>query len=291
MPAAPTTFIDESGRGISVIDLPARKTRGVKGTIVYQLPMGNPLDHNYRYHLAVLASAHPDYRMIAFGNPSAKPYYLKQHNLSVWASLRVLLGDVKPLLQAEASYLRRQGIQQATMLGFSYGAVKTLWHAEQLPADTLKNIIVIDPPSHARAPWELLEHFRATFTPMGEYINRTKLPTFFQARAEADKTGHIGPGLRRPINVLIGLLVARFDVGRAMRRVFRHTPTMPVTLVWGTRSELVAHDHVTTVVQKLQGDALPVTPIVLPGHHHAFANDVILMDAILRQSLLPQQGS
>lgn len=291
VPDSATLFEFEKGRGIPVIDIPSRSDGPSKGTIVYHLPMGNPLDANYRYHLATLAGAHPAYRFIAFGNPSDTPFRFRQQNLSVLDACRVIFGDARPLINAELAYLYEQKITDAYVMGFSYGAVKALLEATQLTSTNLKGVIVMDPPSHRRAPWRLLQHFQDTFTPMGEYVNRTKLPTYFAARAEADKTHHIGSGLHRPVNIIIGLMMARFDLRSSLHKLLRRHPSVPVTLVWGSRSELVDDTKMTTMVAELQQQSYTVIPRRLAGHHHSFANDVILEDALLRQALADAQKS
>lgn len=291
VPDAATLFEVEKGRGVPVIDIPPRTDGPSKGTIVYHLPMGNPLDANYRYHLATLAGAHPEYRFIAFGNPSDAPFRFHQQNLSVPDACRVIFGDARPLINAELVYLSEQKITDAYVMGFSYGAVKALVEATQLTSATLKGVIVMDPPSHRRAPWRLLQHFQETFTPMGEYVNRTKLSTYFAARAEADKTHHIGPGLHRPVNIVIGLMMAGFDLRSSLRKLMRRHPAIPINLVWGSRSELVDDTKMTSMVAELQQQSLSVIPRRLSGHHHAFANDVILEVALLHQALIDFQKS
>ena len=285
VPLKPTLFVNKQGRGVYVVDIAPRKKQ--KGTLVSFLPMGNSLDQNQLYQTAALASAFPEYRIIAFGNPSAKPFAHRTERLSLGDWLRVAFTkNSQPAVSAELAYLQSQNISNAQYIGYSYGALKALLCARYGDIQP-QRLVLLDPVAHARYKKQLLTDFMFTMKPLGEYVNRTGLQTFLDARNDAVSMIDYTKGLARPVNVAIGLMLSRIEVMPFIKNLVEKQPTLRVTLAWGTKSELGNDAHMTAEAHGLSHDVAPgrLQTFRLVGDKHAFANDLALTAAILYESI------
>jgi pimeloyl-ACP methyl ester carboxylesterase len=282
----PFLFTAEKGRGVPVVDIISAKGK-VVDVIVLHLPMANPLDPNQLYHIATVAAAHPNYRVIAFGNPSGKPYSFRQQNLSVWQLLAVAFTNkLRSLVSVELDYLHSQKITKAHHVGYSYGAHKTIIETYYAEPGTVQSITLIDPVAHPRGFKQLIHDFSNTIHPLGEYVDRTRISSYFEARRDAAITKHHDAALRRPVNIAIGLLLRRLDFINMFEKVLLKHPNIFATVAWGGKSELGNNAHMSVSMHRLSHqDPVHVRAMRLPNDKHAFANDIHLYAAIIHEAI------
>lgn len=287
VPLKPTLFITGKGRGVPLVDIDSRE--GVeRGVLVVHLPMGNSLDPNQLYQVATLALAFPSHRIIAFGNPSGKPFAYTQENLSVRDWWRVAFTKkLRGAVSAELEYLSSQGIKNAYHVGYSYGALKALLTVYYGEPSRAKGLILLDPVAHPRYPQQLLKDFSSTFKPLGEYVNRTKLQTFLDARQDAVKFVRYSQGIVRPVNIAIGFMLARTDFISLLQQALEKYAHITAFVAWGAKSELGNDAHMKASLHTLAHDTAKgrVHALRLDNDSHAFANDLFLYVAILQKSL------
>lgn len=285
---APQLYVNKKGEGVSVVDIASQSSKSSQGTIVIHLPMSNPLDANQLYHVATVAATNPHYRVIAFGNPSGEPFSYKEQNLNFWKRIGIgTLRHLRPLVSAEIDYLKEQKIATMHLVGYSYGAHKALIETSYLKPGVVKSLVLIDPVAHPRGMKQLTEDFRRTFQPLGGYVNRTEMQTYFDARAEAAKTKHHKEALARSITIAIGFMMARFNVVPFLTKVISRHPHLQVSVAWGSDSELGNDAHVSTSLAQLSRDTPGmVRAMRLEADTHAFANDIYLYAAIIHEGLI-----
>lgn len=278
-------YINEKGEGVTVVDVVARKKE--KGTIVIHLPMANPLDANQLYNVATIVGTNPHYRVIAFGNPSNAPFSYKAQNLTFKKRFGIAtLRNLRPLISAESDYLEKHQISKIHHVGYSYGAHKALIETFYAKPGQVKSLTLVEPVAHPRGIKQLIEDFQSTFKPMGEYVNRTKAQTYFDARREAAKTHNAKRALTRPINIAIGFMMARLDLIPILKNTLKAQLKLHVSVVWGSKSELGNDAHLTTSLDLLAREhSAKVRILRLEGDTHAFANDIHLYAAIIHEAL------
>lgn len=279
----PKLHSDARGRGVTYVDIPAQKLE--KGVIVYHLPMANPLDENQLYQIATIAGVLPEYRIIAFGNPSGAPYAFKEQNLTLFQRLKIAFGhNYHDLVAAELDYLDTQRITKAYQVGYSFGAMKALVESLYAPEGLVRGIVAIEPVAHPRYKLQLLGDFERTLQPLGEYVNRTGLNTYFAARKAAEIVDY-QKGLRRQINIAIGLMLSRIDFITVLKQVLQRQPQASASVAWATKSELGNDAHLSTVLTAMQKNGAPIKTFRLKDDTHAALNDIHLLAAIMYQSL------
>lgn len=287
VPLQPTLFMTGSGRGVPLVDI-APRTSKETGVLVVHLPMGNSLDPNQLYQVATLALAFPAYRIIAFGNPSGKPYAYREQRLSAKDWWRVAFtNNRRAAVSAELEYLTSQNIKNAYHIGYSYGALKALLAAYYAPPEQTKGILLLDPVAHSRGSLQLLGDFNATFASLGDYVNRTELQTFFDARRDAVKLVQYTKGIVRPVNIAIGFMLARADFIPLLKRVLAKHSHVLAYVAWGSKSELGNDAHMKASLHNLVHETAKgrVRSLRLDGDTHAFANDLHLYTAIVHDAL------
>lgn len=278
---------DKKGRGVSYVDIPARETE--KGVIVYHLPMANPLDPNQLYQVATVASILSEYRIIAFGNPAGKPYSFKKQNLRLKDRLAIAFTTRRRVLvAAELDYLASQTITSMYQVGYSYGALKALLESSYAPAGSLKGIYTLEPVAHPRYPQQLAADFGRTMKPLGDYVNRTELKTFLDARKDSANMVDYTKGLTRQINIAIGYMLSRVDFLALLKKVLLRHPDAKAWVAWASKSELGNDAHLSTALEALERGGVPVKALRLEGDTHAVANDVHLTAALLYEALQPR---
>jgi len=287
VPLEPTLFMNSRGRGVVLIDISSREEKE-RGVFVIHLPMGNSLDTNQLYQVATVALAFPTYRIIAFGNPSGKPYAHPEQNFSVKDWWKVAFSkDVRAAVSTELDYLASQNIKSAIHIGYSYGALKALVTASYADPASIQQLVLLDPVAHPRGPRQLLGDFNATFASLGEYVNRTELQTFLDARQDAVRRVEYTKGIMRPVNLAIGFMLARADFIPLLERVLQKHPTLKVYVAWGSKSELGNDAHMKASLHNLAHDIAKgrVRSLRLEGDTHAFANDLHVYAAIVHDAL------
>lgn len=288
MPKEPTFFMDDSGRGVFLVDLDARAAKE-KGVMVVHLPMNNSLDTNQLYQVAWLAYVYPEYRVIAFGNPSGAPFRLKEQRFSFADWMRMsFTKHRRASVGVELSYLTSQGIHSAVHIGFSYGAIKALLLTSYAPIGAVEKLIILDPVSHPRNPLRLLSDFNKTSRRLAEYVNRTGLKTFLDARADAARTVDYNGGLLSSPNIAIGLMIARVNVHDILVHCLQRDPSLRVFAAWGTKSELSDDMRMQATVSGVQEEVSPkrIHGQPLKDDSHAFANDLHEFAALVNTALL-----
>lgn len=281
----PTLHLMKRGWGVPVVDIPPRE-KGEGRVIVMHLPMSNPLDENQLYHIATVAACLPTYRVIGFGNPSGEPYKFRAQNRGVYRLFSIAFTRQRLALVApEIDYLRAQGITAAHHVGYSYGAHKALIESLYLRPNELASVTLVDPVAHPRGLRQLINDFRSTFAPMGEYVNRTEVQSYFDARAAAAKTKHHKGALRRPISIAIGILMARLDFIPFLKSVSEQHPATRFTVAWGSKSELGNDAHMVTSLAALAKREVNVKSMRLKDDSHALANDIHLQASIIYEAI------
>ena len=276
----------KNGDGVSVVDIPAQQP--VLGVLVVHAPMLSPLDAAQRYQLATIAMANPEYRVIGFGNPARGKHFVTAQELDFWSRLKVaLLKDMRPIITPELAYLESQGITEWHQIGFSYGALKATTESEHMRPGALQGLLLLDPVPFKRNIVRLGLDFKKTYGPLGKYVNAVNLETYHKARGDAAR--EFGKNaLFRPVNIAISFALSRINIYKLLARVMKRHPQASVMIAWGAKSELGNELRTRRSVAALnQGRALKNQAISLrlDGAAHAFANDVHLYAAIIRQFL------
>lgn len=268
------------GGGVPVVDVPAR-TNVEKGVLVIHAPMEMPLNSAQLYVIATIAGLYPEYRVIGFGSPSGDRFYYKSQDLTFWKRAGLLVGfSQKALVAPELDYLKSQGIAKTHQIGYSYGALKATLESQYLEPGLVESLVLIDPVVRSRSIFKLIRDFSKTYGPLGKYVNASDLKTYHEARGDAAKGRNHREALRRPISIVIGLLLARTNIFKRLQKVISMQPQARMTVVWGTASEL-GDDGYTQQYLSI----MPVQQLRLEGAEHALANDVHLYGAIVGQGL------
>lgn len=271
--------------GVPVVDIPS-KLKNSKGVLVIHLPMANSLDTNQLYQTATIAASNPGYRVIAFGNPSGKPYSFREQNLTFIKRFNVAFRNkLQPLVAAELDYLHKNNIKDYYQIGYSYGALKAMITSIYDQEDNVKDIILLDPVAHPRYPQQLAQDFKSTFEPMGEYVNRTNMQTYFDARSDAVKQVDYNKGLIRQINLAVGMLLARSDFIKVFENVLEKQPKITALIAWASKSEIGNDAHMKVSMHRLSGKTPKIKSMRLEGDRHSFANDIHLYAAIIHEAI------
>ena len=274
----------ENGDGVPVMDIAAKHTPE-KGVIVVHTSMETPLDPNQLYQLATIAGTNPEYRVIGFGNPSGDRYYFKAQELSFLKRLRVaLFKDMRPIIAPELDYLKQNGISEWYQIGYSYGALKATTESEYMERGSLKGLLLVDPVARPRNLIKLMRDFSKTYGPLGKYVNSTNLETYHKARGDAALNRNHNKALLRPINVTIAVALSRIAVLKRLKRVMTRQPQMKTMVAWGTASEIGDDAYMQKKLDALSAHGR-IERVCLEGLEHAFANDVHLHAAIIKQFL------
>ena len=280
---APALHYYTKRRAVPVVDVAPRQ-HPEQGVIAMHLPMGNPLDANQLYQVATMAATLPAYRIVAFGNPSGAPYRFKQQGRSLGELWRIAFGRSKQALVAgELDYLSSMNYENVCHVGYSYGAHKALIASTHSSA-VVAGIVLVDPVAHSRYARQLLGDFKRTFGPMGEYVNRTGVDSYFEAR-KATAGVRYNAGLVRPVNLAVGMMLSRLDFIPLLGRVAKQHPHARITVAWGSASELGNPAHLQANLHNLGQGYRDVRSYRLEGDTHTFANDIHLHAAIICESL------
>lgn len=274
----------KKGRGVTFVDIPA-KTKQV-GVLVVHLPMANPLDSNQLFQVATIAAGVPNYRVIAFGNPSGGSYAFRQQNPSIKQKWAIARGNnVESLVTAELDYLKSQGVRQVVHAGYSYGALKAMFASYYESPVEVSGLICVEPVAHPRSIVQLVGDFLRTDNPLNKYVNRSKIPAFIDARKHAVDGLSYRKGLIRPINIAIAFLLARTDFMTLLKKILTKRPAIHAVVAWGGKSELGNDAHMTTVLHQLSSANPRVHALRFAEDTHALANDIHIHAAIILEAL------
>lgn len=277
-------YTTKRGRTVPYITIAARN-KSTK-TLVINLPMGNSLDASQLYQLATIAAVIPECTIVAFGNPSGKPFHFKRQKLSLKELFEVAFTSRRrAVVASELEYIDKHVKGDVYYAGYSYGALKALLEATYTTDTRLKGIILVDPVAHPRYRRQLLENFIATLKPMGEYVDRTGIDGYFAARKDAAETVNYNAGLRRPINIAIGMMLAKADFAQLFEAVLQRRPSLYATVAWASKSELGNDAHMGVTSHRLSHEYPHVQAMRLDGDKHSVANDIHLHAAIIREAL------
>ncbi len=283
----PEFFYYTKRHAVHLVEVPPRVTtaRADERVLVLHLPMGNPLDPNQLYQVATIAAANPTYRIVAFGNPSGKPYSFANQRRSPEEYRAIAFGHNKRALVAgELAYVASKNYHTVHHAGYSFGAHKALIASQHSPQNSVQSITLIDPVAHSRYALQLLGDFTRAFIPLGSYVNRTGIQSFFEAREDA-KQLHFNRGLARPINLATGIMLARLDFIPLLKKTIAAQPKAPFTVAWGSKSEMGNDAHLRANFHNLRARKTHLRELRLEGDQHAFANDIHLHAAIITEAL------
>lgn len=273
------THVLPNGNGVTVVDIPAKKKQ--QGVIVVHAAMSTPLNANQLYALATIAGVNPEYRIVGFGNPVTGAHYQRSQGLRAidWVKIAVA-NDLGPIVELELDYLRTQGIDTCYQVGYSYGALKAVAESQYLGEGHLKGLLLVDPVAFPRSVIRLARDFKKTYGPLGEYVNRVNVPTYHAARGDAAKEQGNGP-IGRPVSIAIGLALARINIYKRLRNIIEYTPKAKVAVAWATQSELGDDSVTRDFIDSTAPHAIHAMRV--ENEAHAFANDVHLYAALVRQ--------
>lgn len=281
-------FTTKQGRVVPYITIEAQ-VKSTK-TLIINLPMGNSLDTSQLYQIATIAAVLPEFHIVAFGNPSGKPFDFKRQKLSIKELFDVAFTSRRrAVVASELEFIGKHIKGDVYYAGYSYGALKALLEVTYTTDTQIKGMILIDPVAHPRYRRQLLENFIATFQPMGEYVSRTGIKAYFDARQNAAELVNFNAGLRRPINVAIGLMLAKADFAQLFEVILRRTPSLYATVAWASKSELGNDAHMGVTLHRLSHEYPHVRAMRLEGDTHSVANDIHLHAAIIREALTASQ--
>jgi len=261
-------------------------------TWVYHLPMGNPLADHMQLRIATLAAAAPDKRIIGVGNPSGPRQGIgklpKSSLYSVWS------GDFRPTIDPILRYLVSQHIDEATHIGFSYGAEKAVTAAQYADRydQMVPNGLFMEPVAlKKRGLLELGHDFSSTAAPLDDYVKAASSPVVAEASQRAAEKSHgmlgYGLGLLRLSNIAIAHALTKESFEARANEALTNQPQMEAHLVWGSESELAARDYMIRIVKRLEDKfgINRVRSMELEGQKHAMGDDVFLHTAMVMQSL------
>lgn len=281
-------FAPRYGKPIEVLDfLPF----DYGDTQVYHLPMGNTLDANMSLRVATLAAAEPTSRIIAVGNPGSLG---RGHGkLRLKDAPEVWRGDLRPVIEPTMLYLEEQKIEEASHIGFSYGADRasaSARHAYKY-AQKVAHGIFMEPASVAkRSSLSLAMSFFSTAESLERYVQAANCRPYEEARRLAASDGgslaNYALGLARASNLAIGHSLTKGGFGARAYTAMLLQPEMQADIIWGTASELSVNGLITAIAERLKkrfGER--IDSMTLDAQRHAMGDDIFLHTAMILQAL------
>ncbi len=283
----PIIFEPMDSKPIEVLDI---APSDFDGTIVYHQPMACALDSNIQLHVATLAAALPDKRVIGIGNPGKPGHGFGK--LSARDALRVWQGDLRPAISGTLEYLNYQRLEAGIHTGESYGADKAAAAAENAyhyDHEAVRTIMV-EPVSVMKSS---LIRMGLTFQSTSKHAEKYLLPlraqsqTFISAEQLKESAVGYAIGLARLSNLAVGSALGRKGFEQRVSNGLEQNPGMKVGIGWGTASEFDKDNEREVIISRLKEkfgeeriDALP-----LEGQTHAMNLDIYLNAAIITQLL------
>ncbi len=284
-------FTAANGKPTEILDIIPEKD--YNGTLVYYLPMGNPLNENMITRVAALKAALPDKRVIAVGNPGAPGFSKGSFKASEFSSV-YMRGDLRATIDPTLQYLSSQGIDSVTHVGVSYGADKAA--ASALYADkydqTVPRTVMIEPASiKKRSLVGLTRDFMSTAEALDEYVQASASATYLEARELSDKNGHgllgYALGLLRMSNIAVAKALAKDGFEGRVDDALTAQPKMISDIIWGTKSELAVNSLMLTATANLiEKYGNRVRPTALEDQKHAMGDNIYLLAALTMQATI-----
>ncbi len=263
-----TEIIGANGHWSELVDM---RRDDEAETLVYHLPMANPIDPNQLYQMATIAAVLPNHRLIAVGNPSGLSWI--NGGLSFDQRRRVAHGDFAPLVAVESKYLEQSKIEKVSQVGLSYGADKA---AELANYHETGSLVAIEPVIGPRSLFGLARDFGSTAKQLQRYLDASGTPEFDKARQDSISVSQYALGLTRLSNFAIARGLTDGAFLSRLKNAIVIWPEMSVTYTYGTSTELSKQPT-------FENSNLQV--IGLEGQYHALINDIHLQAAIVMQGL------
>ncbi len=261
-------------------------------TWVYHLPMGNPLADHMQLRIATLAAAKPDKRIIAIGNPSGPGQSVGK--IPAGSLRAVWKGNLRPTIDPVMRYLGSQQIEQATHIGFSYGAEKAAAasqysekYDQQVPSGLFMEPVAIK----QRSLLGLGRDFNSTAAALEGYVKASASNPVEEANKRTAEKSHglvgYALGLLRMSNIAIAHALTDEGFGDRVDNGLASQAEMQAHLVWGTESELATHGLMIKLANRLQAKfgVERVSTMEMVGQKHAMGDDIFLHTAIVLQNL------
>jgi hypothetical protein len=257
-------------------------------TLVFNLPMANCLDANQVFQVATVASALPNTRVIAFGNPAGGSKY-GFNLLTKEERAKVASGDFSPVSEIPNRYLYQNYIDRASHYGASYGVEPAL--ASSIDSDhEIDNVILVEPASVVpRGLTELLKDFMASGSGFPYYVEKSGSKIFKEA-VDSDATisqTMFALGIGRLSNIAVGRGIAKGRFFEKLDKAIQSADSNDIdfSVIWGSDSELavdeVMQEELSEIVDRDLSGKLQVTR--LEGQKHALMNDIYLQAALILQ--------
>jgi hypothetical protein len=278
---------------LQVLDIQPREY-DPRRAVVANVAMANSLDPNTRVQIAIIASANPGRRILAYGNPStpvttAKSRLLRPRQLPVVAG-----GDFSPTTDPILRHLNAEKIEQIDQFGYSYGEVATADIMQRADQET-GTAVVYDT---ARAvDWikkfklmgglRLLGAFNSTGKPMDGYVEESDFEPFIDARADSPQLFGYILGVTRLSNIAVGLGISGSSYLEETTKALNAQPGARYVASWGVKSEFNIDGATEQAVAELSATFGPrVTGRPLNAHHAAM-NNIYLQAALVKEALGP----
>lgn len=255
-------------------------------TFVYHLPMANPLDSNQMFQIGTVASAMPDARLIAVGNPSGRRAS-KAGTLRGNQRTQVRDGNLRSVVTPINHYVEDCGIEEANQIGYSYGVEKALKMASTVNAK-VSEVVAIEPVSLRRMSVPRLGRtFMSTDKGLQKHKADAESPVYKEARRDAIKLARYTLGLVTPTNLAISKYMARGEFSKHAHEALTDQPDARLHLVWGTETEFRTGETMPWAALDLaeQHNPFNIKTMPLKDGKHALANDVYLQAAIVLESV------
>lgn len=281
-----TRFKPKNGKKIQVIDF--IPPDGYDNVVVYHEAMATPLTPNAIMHVAAIALAAPDTRVIGVGNPGKPGQGYGKVKLSELPELWD--GKLRPVVDPILQYLNVQKVKEAAHTGYSYGVDRvaaTAQHATAYDHKVTKGIFM-DPASVVdRGMWKLGKAYYSTEEHLDHYVQSTGSRPYLESRKIGGGLVGYGLGLLRPTNLAVTHVLGQNGFGARLDSALVLQPEMDAHAIWGTESELAINGVMTELSSRMQqkyGSAR-YKSTALPGQKHAMCDDIFLHAAMTLHGL------
>lgn len=251
--------------------------------ICVSLAMGQPLDMNNIYQVALVAAHFPNMQVNAFSNPSGVGY--KGGRVSFGEMGNVARGDFTATVDAELKYHDAKRLERVYRGGYSYGVDKALAATIRANQDT-PALALIEPASViSRNLKELGDAFKSAEPALADYVQATDLPTFLDARERSIWGKNYLLALARPTNIAVAKGIGRGLFGTRAAQALLAQPDMQMTVAWGSESELASDTDLQLnmdILKAVHGNHARAMRMI--GRHHALGDMLPVKLAILDEA-------
>lgn len=274
-------FHPDHSKPIEILDI--RPVDHDGDVIVYHEAMATSLDPNSIMHIMPLAQAMSTKRIIGVGNPGRPGQGYGKLNFGDRRT--VGRGNLRPTVDPLLEYLNREGLEEVSHVGYSYGAEKVQAAAQFSDKYDLKIpfAISMDPPAvKDRGVILLGRDFLTTDKYLDDYISSTESTAYIQARKESGSALGYSLGLLRLSNFAIARSISKegFE-GRAEAALIAQ-PEMMTDVMWGSESEIAIDILMQGIVRRLSsgfGSRLRSTRFM--GQKYAMCDDIFFHTAMV----------